>query len=110
MANSYDKLPIIGIEVKSEKEEKFLREIVNYEFLNQEEEGVMLEFSYGSSSNSEKFSFLHGGKYRVPRFIARWVESRTVPKWKWMPDGSGLMRKEKIGEKSRFQMREVFGG
>jgi hypothetical protein len=92
----------------SEKEEKHLREVVNYEFMNLEEPGLGQKFSYGNASNKHTFEFEHGGKYLVPRFIARHVESRSTPIWGWQPDGTGSMQKTLKGRNSRFQMREVF--
>lgn len=90
-----------------EKEEKWLREVKTYEFLNLEDPGVMLNFSYGGKQRM-KFSFVHGGKYKLPRFLARHVESRCVPIWKYRPDGLGSMIKELIGYQPRFQMRELY--
>lgn len=92
----------------SEKEEKWLREMRTYEFMNMEQPGLMLQFSFGNANNSMKFTFMHGGKYEIPRFVADHVNSRGTPLWKWMPDGTGSLRKERMGMKSRFQMREVF--
>lgn len=92
----------------SEKEEKYLRELVKYEFSNLEEPGVPMRFSYGNASNKHTFTLLDGGKYMLPRFIARHIESRATPIWKWRPDGTGSLRKELTTTKRRFQMREVF--
>lgn len=92
----------------SEREEKHLREIGEYEFMNIEEPGLMQKFTYGDTRNKETFTLFHGGKYKVPRFIARHIESRSKPIWAWRPDGTGSMRKEQTGVNSRFQMREVF--
>lgn len=92
----------------SEKEEKNLRELITYEFMNLEEPGLTMSFVYGNSSNKQKFTFFHGGKYTVPKFIARHVESKSTPIWAWRPDGMGGMKKELTGYKSRFQMREVY--
>lgn len=92
----------------TEKEEKWLREVMTYEFTNSEEPGLMNSFTYGNTKNKYTFKFFHGGKYRVPRFIANHVNSRGTPMWKWKPDGYGTMHKERIGTKSRFQMREVY--
>lgn len=106
------RLPIINTEDPSkkftEKEEKWLREMACYEFMNLEQPGLMHTFSYGSAGNSMKFTFFHGGKYRLPRFIARHIDSRSTPMWDWKPDGSGRLQKYRAGGKSRFQMREVF--
>ncbi|MFO7881197.1 MAG: hypothetical protein R6U52_01505 [Kosmotogaceae bacterium] len=104
------KLPIIGRQPKGEKEENFLREICEFEFMNMEEPGLSNRFPYGNSKDSHTFTFFHGGKYKVPRFIAQWVESRTTPIWDWRPDGTGGMQKKMVGNKPRFQMRQVFGG
>jgi hypothetical protein len=106
------RLPIIDptnpAKKHSEKEEKHLRELVDYEFMNLEEPGLMHSFSYGCSGNWMKFVFMHGGKYKVPRFIARHIDSRSTPMWSWRPNGLGGMQKENVGRKSRFQMREVY--
>lgn len=105
-------LPIIDPKNPSrkfnEKEEKFLREMLTYEFMNLEEPGLMLKFPYGNSKNKHTFTFFHGGKYLLPRFLARHVESKSTPIWGWKPDGSGRLIKEMKGVKSRFQMREVY--
>jgi len=92
----------------SEKEEKWLREVKCYEFINVEDQNVFQKFSYGSTRNNMVFNFVHGGKYRVPRFIARHIDSRATPIWKWRPDGSGQIVKKLEGQKPRFQMREVY--
>lgn len=106
------KLPIIDPTNPSkkfaEKEEKWLRELKSYEFMNIEEPGLMHTFSYGCAGNQMKITFFHGAKYTVPRFIARHIESRSTPMWAWRPDGSGSIRKEQTGKNSRFQMREVY--
>ena len=100
------KLPIIGKQPKNDDEEEFLREICEFEFLNLEEPGVMHPFSY----NGQSFKLFHGNKYKFPRFLARWLESRSRPIWDWRPDGTGSMKKKLIGRDPRFQMRQVFGG
>jgi len=102
------KLPIVGRQPKNEKEENFLREIGEYEFQNLEEPGVSCRWSYGNAKSTQVFTFFHGGKYRVPRFIARHLESCSTPIWKWKPDGLGGLHKEQLGTKPRFQMRQTF--
>jgi len=102
------KLPIVGQQPANEKEEKYLREIVEYEFYNLEEPGVPHTFSYGNTRNKHTFEFLHGGKYKIPRFIARHVESRSEPIWKYRPDGHGSIQKQEIGRKPRFRMSQTF--
>jgi len=101
-------LPIIGEQPVDEKEEKFLREICNYEFTNLEEPGLMHTFSYGTSNNMHKFSLVHGGSYHFPRFIARHLEKCSTPLYEWRPDGSGRLVKKKIGDKARFSMRQQY--
>lgn len=93
---------------KSEKEEKWYRELGEYEFFNQEEPGMLVKFPYGSTKHKTDLMFMHGGKYIVPRFIAQHIENCTIPIWKWRPDGSGSMAKAQEGSKNRFQMRPVF--
>lgn len=92
----------------TEKEEKWLREVKTYEFMNLEEPGVINKFTYGNSKNKHTFTLFHGGKYKLPRFIARHIESKSTPIWKWRPDGTGAMNKQLESRKPRFQMRELY--
>lgn len=103
-----EELPIVGKPPENEKEEKYLKEIVEYEFYNTEEPGFTQKFPYGSTKKFVNFIFEHGKKYKVPRHVARHVENCSTPLYKWTPDGSGAMAKNMIGKKSRFQMRPVF--
>ena len=103
------KLPIIGKQPENESEEKYLREVCEFEFFNLKETGVSVRFPYGNSKHQHNFTLFHGGKYRMPRFIARHIESKSVPLWDWRPDGTGSMIKERVGDDPRFQMRQVFG-
>lgn len=104
------RLPIIGAQPKDEKEEKFLREICEYEFMNMEDPGVSLRFPYGNAKQQHVFTLFHGGKYKLPRFVARHLESCMTPIWSWKPDGSGRMAKQQVGSNPRFQMRQTYGG
>ena len=101
-------LPIVGTQPKSDKEEQYLREICEFEFMNLEEPGLSITFPYGNAKHQKNFTFFHGGKYKLPRFIARHLESCAKPIWKWRPDGTGRMNKELIGNDPRFQMRQSF--
>jgi hypothetical protein len=101
-------LPIILKKPESDREEAYMREICEFEFYNLEEPGVMHSFPYGNTRNKTTFRFFHGGRYKLPRFIANWVESRSTPIWDWRPNGSGQMSKSRVGDKPRFQMRHVF--
>lgn len=102
------KLPIIGKQPSNEKEENFLREICEFEFHNVEEPGVCNKFSYGEVGNQHTFTLFDGGKYFLPRFIARHIESRSTPIWKWRPKGDGTMEKQLVTTKSRFTMKQSF--
>lgn len=106
------KLPIIDRrnphKKYSEKEEKYLREVKTYEFMNMEEPGLLLKFPYGNARNKANIVLIHGGKYQLPRFLARYVEQQETPIWGWKPDGTGRMVKTKRGGKPRAQMREVY--
>lgn len=104
----WEPLPIVGEQPKDEKEKKYLKEICEYEFQNLEEPGLSIKFPYGDSRNRKLISLFHGGRYKVPRHIARHLENCTTPIWNWRPDGTGSMKKEMLGQKSRFQMREVY--
>ncbi len=107
-ADAMEKLPILGVQPRDDKEKKFLQEMCEYEFYNLEEPGLLQSFPYGSTNNKMDFKFLHGGKYRVPRHVARHIEDRHTPIWEWRPDGTGAMKKQKTGVKPRFQMRQVY--
>ena len=107
---SLKKLPIIGEQPKNESEEKYLREICEYEFFNLKEPNVSVTFPYGDTNNHHTFILFHGGKYRFPRFLARHIESRSTPIWDWTPDGTGRMVKKLVGSDPRFSMRQKFGG
>lgn len=112
IVEKFKKLPIISkafVNKKpSEKEEKFLREEGVYEFINLEQPGLMHKFPYGNAKHKHNFVLLHGAKYKLPRFIARHVDSRSTPLWGRKPDGSGIMQKELKGTQPRFSMREVY--
>ncbi len=106
---SMETLPIGGVPPRDAGEEKFLREICEFEFYNLEEPGLVQKFPYGTTNKKMDFMFMHGGKYRVPRHVARHLESLSTPIWAWRPDGTGAMAKEQVGLKPRFQMRQVYG-
>ncbi len=101
-------LPIIGNQPKNEKEEKFLREVCEYEFYNLEEPGLGHEFEYGDTRKKHFFELDHGEKYRVPRFVARHLESCGTPIWDWRPDGTGRMTKKLTGKRPRFRMSQSY--
>lgn len=101
-------LPIVGPQPKSDKEEEFLREVCEYEFINLKEPGVSHKFPYGSTRQYSTFTFFHGGKYKVPRFIARHIESCSTPMYEWRPDGMGRLTKKYTGNDPRFQMRQTY--
>ncbi len=105
----FTRLPIVGDQPKDEKEELFLREICEFEFYNLEDTGLSIKFPYGSTNIRQNFQFFHGGKYRVPRHVARHIETRVTPRYQWTPDGSGKMVGQRVGDKPRFQMRQVYG-
>lgn len=104
----YTRLPIVGNQPQSEKEEKYLNEISKYEFYNLEDPGMLIKFRYGDTTRNTKFIFLHGGKYDVPRHVARHIENCSTPIHDWRPNGMGQMVGQKTGDKPRFQMRQVF--
>jgi len=103
-----EKLPIVGAKPVNEKEEKYLKEIVPYEFYNIEEPGVSIKFPYGSTRNMKNFTLFHGGTYHVPHHVARHLENCSTPIWDYRPDGQGRMTKQRVGEKPRYQMRQKF--
>lgn len=103
-----DSLPIVGKQPETDEEEAFLREVVEFEFYNSEEPGVAVSFPYGSTKKNHVFLFRHGEKYKIPRHVARHVESRSTPLYKWQASGTGTMQKSRTGTKTRFQMRQVF--
>ena len=107
-AKKLQDLPIVDKKIENEKEEKFLREICEYEFYNLETPGLCLRFTYGSTNNNHTLTLFHGAKYKMPRFIAQHIESKGTPIWEWRPDGTGRLSKNNIGRKPRFRMSQVF--
>lgn len=103
-------LPIIPIDGEKidEKKDKWLRELVVVEFKNLEETRAHIEFCYGGTKKRAKFCLWPGGVYRLPRFIQRHLETRSIPIWDWRPDGSGKMQKYLQTYQSRFQLREMY--
>lgn len=96
--------------IKSEKDrrEAWLNETVYVEFMNLEEPGIPIKFTFGDTRKKENYTLLHGGKYRLPRKVVKHIESRQTPIWGYRPDGSGAMQKNLESYKSRFQCREIF--
>ena len=107
--NDLKDLPIVGKQPSNEKEEKYLNEILPFEFYNIEEPGLTHKFPYGNTRKMKNFTFFHGATYHVPRHVARHLESCSTPIWDYRPDGQGRMAKQKVGDKPRFQMRQKFG-
>ena len=83
-------------------------EDVEVEIYNIEEPGAPINVVYGPANNLYKKTFLHGGKYKIPKEIIKWLESRQVPLYKWRPDGTGAMQKTLIGYKQRFSCKGIF--
>lgn len=108
--NEFKDLPILGKKPSDEKEEKYLREVREFQFSNISEAGVCHKFVYGDAKKHKKFVFFHDQVYKVPRFIARHIEECSTPLYEWRPDGLGNLTKKFIGSQRRFQMREVFRG
>lgn len=108
--SDFKDLPILGKKPKDEKEEKYLREVREFQFSNLAEAGVAHKFVYGNAKKNKKFLFFHDQVYSVPRFIARHLEECSTPLYEWRPDGLGNLTKKYIGANRRFQMREVFRG
>jgi len=96
--------------VKDEKErhKEWLDEEIMIEFMNLEEPGVPVKFTYGTTRKPETHTLLHGGKYRLKREIVNHIESRQTPIWGYKPNGLGQMEKHLKGHKSRFQCRQIF--
>jgi len=93
---------------KKDRKDEWLNEEIMVEFFNLEEPGVPIKFSHGPTNRPEKYTLLHGGKYKLPRRVVQHVESRQTPMWGYKPNGSGIMEKNLEGYKSRFQMRQIF--
>jgi hypothetical protein len=101
-------LPIVGNQPRNPKEEEFLREICEFEFLNIKEPGVSHQFSYGNTKKHRTFTVNHGMTYKFPRFLARHLENCSTPLYEWRPDGLGKLIKKHVGNDPRFQMRQVY--
>ena len=92
---------------KGEKEEKFLREYKIYEFSNVENPGQSHSFPFGSSSRNATFCFFHGGRYRLPRFLANHMNESGIPQREKYKNLSGHTEERVVGKKPRLNMREV---
>jgi len=103
-----ESLAILGDKPTSEKEEKFLREVCEYQFQNIEEPGISLRFIYGGTKNAVNLLMMHGGKYKFPRFLARHIENCCKPIYENQTDKNGISTAVKVGETPRFQMRQVY--
>lgn len=101
-------LPIVGRQPQSEKEEKYMREVCEFEFYNLEEPGLGLSFPYGSTREHATITLQHGEKKKLPRFIAQHIERCSTPIWDWRPDGTGRMAKQLTGTRPRFRMSLSF--
>lgn len=93
---------------KSEKEEKHLREVCEYEFSNIETPGAEYFAPYGTTKKNANIYMSHGGKYKLPRFIANWIRQRGKPRYTYKPDGSGRLVPTYAGMDYRYQLNEVF--
>jgi hypothetical protein len=93
---------------KEDRKKEWLEEMVPFEFMNLEEPGVPIKFSYGPTNKPKTYYMMHGGKYTYPRKIMKHLESRQIPIWGYKPDGNGRMEKTLKGYKSRFQCRQTF--
>jgi hypothetical protein len=92
----------------SPNESNWLDEEVYIEFYNVEEPGLTQKFSYGPTKNAKTYTLFHGGKYHLPRRVVQHLQSRSTPIYKFIPDGYGIMQKQMMGSKPRFQCREIF--
>lgn len=93
---------------EKDRKRKWLDEVILVEFRNLEEPGHPLTFEYGTTKNKEKFQLLHSGKYRMRREVAEHIESRSIPIYDYVPDGTGKMHKKLMGHAPRFQCRQIF--
>ena len=89
-------------------EKEWLNEEVTVEFMNLEEPGLLQKFCYGSTKNPKTYILFHGGKYKLPRHLVNHINTREVPNWKWVPDGTGTLNKQMVSKTPRFQCREVY--
>jgi len=92
----------------TEREKEWLDEVIEVEFMNLEEPGLMMKFSYGTTKNLKNYTLMHGGKYQLPRSVVKHIESRQTPIWNWRPDGQGSMQKSLVGYQPRFNCRQTF--
>lgn len=86
----------------------WLSEKITIEFYNIEQPGCEQFFCYGDTSNPKSFTLQHGQIYELTRADVRFIETRQIPQYAYKPDGSGKMRKERIGYSPRFQCRPVW--
>lgn len=92
----------------TEAKKAWLEEEVTAEFINLENPGMMVTFSYGPSKNIKKYTLLHGNRHRMPRKLMQHINSRSTPDYSYRPNGEGNVIKTLMGHKPRFNCREVF--
>lgn len=90
-----------------EKRSSDLEEI-EVEFFNLEHQGLAQPFCMKEKGFEFKKTLLHGGKYKLPRKVIRWIESRQTPIYKWNLSGNGQMQKQLTGYTQRFSCKQVF--
>jgi hypothetical protein len=90
------------IAVKPQDEE------IEVEFYNLENPGLTIKFAYGSTKNKKIYTLFHGGKYKLPRSVVKHISTRQMPLWNYTSDGTGRLRKNLLGYKSRFECRTAW--
>lgn len=90
------------IDVKPKDEE------IEIEFYNIENPGLTIKFAFGSTRNKKIYTLFHGGKYKLPRSVVKHISTRQMPMWNYTSDGTGRLRKNLLGYKSRFECRTAW--
>lgn len=88
-------------------EAEWLSEKVVIQFYNIEEPGQDAFFCFGGCLSPKSFTLKHGEVTTLSRGDVRYIESRQIAMWEYKRDGSGKVRKERMGWKPRFQCRTV---
>ncbi len=103
---------VISVDEKLEQEDRYSfdpeNEILTGIVYNLENPGVPIDVGFGPTKNPFKATYMHGFQYSIPRKVARFIESRKVPNYEYVPDGSGKVVKKLVGYRNRFSFKQVY--
>lgn len=85
----------------------WVSEKVVIQFYNLEQPGQEAFFCLGGCLCPKSITLQHGEVTTLTRGEVRFIESRQTPIWEYKANGTGKMKKERVGWKPRYQCRSV---